>query len=64
MFLISGGLKKKGLLNPLSNLEKLNDGDLIYTEDFRNVYATILKKWLNADDQKILSRQNTFYDFI
>nr|EJC8062358.1 DUF1501 domain-containing protein [Elizabethkingia anophelis] len=25
MFLISGGLKKKGLLNPLSNLEKLND---------------------------------------
>ncbi|OPB92652.1 DUF1501 domain-containing protein [Elizabethkingia occulta] len=64
MFLISGGLKKKGLLNPLSNLERLNDGDLIYTEDFRNVYATILKKWLNADDQKILSRQNTFYDFI
>ncbi|OPC04888.1 twin-arginine translocation pathway signal [Elizabethkingia ursingii] len=64
MFLMSGGLKKKGLLNPLSNLEKLNDGDLIYTEDFRNVYATILKKWLNADDRKILSRQNTFYDFI
>ena len=64
MFLIGGGLKKKGLLNPLSNLERLNDGDLIYTEDFRNVYATILKKWLNADDQKILSRQNTFYDFI
>ncbi|WP_407484632.1 DUF1501 domain-containing protein [Elizabethkingia miricola] len=64
MFLISGRLKKKGLLNPLSNLERLNDGDLIYTEDFRNVYATILKKWLNADDQKILSRQNTFYDFI
>ncbi|WP_300669601.1 DUF1501 domain-containing protein [Soonwooa sp.] len=64
MFFIGGGLKKKGLLNPLPDLTTLNDGDLIYKEDFRNVYATVLKKWLNADDTKILARQNNFYDFI
>lgn len=64
MFFISGGLKKKGLLNDLLNLEKLNDGDLIYTEDFRKVYATILKKWLNADSSKILGWKNGIYDFI
>ena len=64
MFFISGGLKKKGLLNDLPNLEKLNDGDLIYTEDFRKVYATVLKKWLSADSSKILGWKNGMYDFI
>lgn len=31
---ISGSLKKKGLLNALPDLQNLNDGDLIYKEDF------------------------------
>ena len=64
MFFISGGLKKKGILNPLPDLQNLNDGDLIYTEDFRKIYATVLKKWLNADDGKILGKKNGYYDFI
>lgn len=64
MFFISGGLRKKGLLNQLPDLQNLNEGDLIYKEDFRRVYATILKKWLRADDAKILGRKNGFYDFI
>jgi uncharacterized protein (DUF1501 family) len=64
MFFISGSLKKKGLLNPLPDLENLNYGDLIYTEDFRKIYATILKKWLHSDDQKILGKPNGYYDFI
>ncbi|WP_028122029.1 DUF1501 domain-containing protein [Epilithonimonas tenax] len=64
MFFISGGLKKKGLLNALPDLTKLNNGDLIYTEDFRKVYATVLKRWLNTDDQKILGKDNGYYDFI
>ncbi|PZU88423.1 MAG: twin-arginine translocation pathway signal [Chryseobacterium sp.] len=64
MFFISGGLKKKGLLNPLPDLTKLKDGDLIYTEDFRKVYATVLKRWLNSDDKKILGKDNGYYDFI
>lgn len=64
MFFISGSLKKKGLLNTLPDLENLSYGDLIYTEDFRKIYATILKKWLHSDDQKILGKPNGYYDFI
>lgn len=64
MFLVSGGLKKQGILNALPNLETLNDGDLIYTEDFRKVYATVLKNWLGADSKKILGWKNGIYDFI
>lgn len=64
MFFVSGGLKKKGILNALPDLEKLNDGDLIYTEDFRKVYATVLKNWLGADSNKILGWKNGVYDFV
>jgi uncharacterized protein (DUF1501 family) len=64
MFFISGGLKKKGLLNQLPDLSNLNDGDLLHTEDFRKVYATVLKRWLNTNDHKILGKDNGYYDFI
>jgi len=64
MFFISGGLKKKGILNALPDLQNLNEGDLIYTEDFRKVYATVLKNWLNADSSKVLGWKNGVYDFI
>ncbi|MBT2620316.1 DUF1501 domain-containing protein [Chryseobacterium sp. ISL-6] len=64
MFFISGGLKKKGFLNTLPDLQNLNEGDLIYTEDFRKVYATILRNWLKADSSKVLGWKNGVYDFI
>lgn len=64
MFFISGGLKKKGILNALPDLQKLDQGDLIYTEDFRKVYATVLKNWLKADAAKVLGWENGMYDFI
>lgn len=64
MFLISGGLKQKGMINALPDLGDLQDGDLKYKIDFKNVYATILNKWLNADAQKILGRQYDFMNFI
>src|SRR5207245_9458130 len=54
MFLLGGGLKEKGLLNTLPDLNDLDEGDLKYKVDFKNVYATILNKWLDANDQKIL----------
>jgi uncharacterized protein (DUF1501 family) len=43
MFFISGGLKKKGILNALPDLQNLNEGDLIYTEDFRKFMLLSLK---------------------
>jgi uncharacterized protein (DUF1501 family) len=64
MFLVSGGLKKKGVLNPMPDLANLNEGDLKYNVDFKNVYATILNKWLQADDQGILGRKYEYLNFI
>jgi uncharacterized protein (DUF1501 family) len=64
MFFISGGLKRKGLLNELPDLKNLQDGDLKHQVDFKNVYATILNKWLGADDKKILGSPYPYLDFI
>lgn len=64
MFFISGGLKQKGLLNPLPDLSNLNDGDLKHTVDFKNVYATVLNKWLGTNDKKILGKEYDLMKFI
>ncbi len=64
MFFISGGLQRKGLLNPMPDLADLDEGDLKYNIDFKNAYATVLKKWLNADDRAILGKTYDYLDFI
>lgn len=64
MFLIGGGLKQKGFINSLPDLSKLKDGDLQHQVDFKNVYATILNKWLKSDDKIILGNQYSLMDFI
>ncbi|MBL0132332.1 MAG: DUF1501 domain-containing protein [Chitinophagaceae bacterium] len=64
MFLISGGLKQKGMINALPDLADLDEGDLKYKVDFKNVYATILQKWLKADDKAILAKQYEYLNFI
>lgn len=64
MFFISGGLKQKGLINEMPDLSGLDEGDLKYKVDFKNAYATVLNKWLNADDKAILSATYSHLDFI
>lgn len=64
MFLISGALKKQGLLNPLPDLSRLDDGDIAHTLDFRQVYATVLEKWLETGAQPILGKKIGMLDFI
>jgi uncharacterized protein (DUF1501 family) len=64
MFLLSGGLKEKGILNALPDLIDLDEGDLKYKVDFKNVYATILNKWLKADDKKILGKRYDQLNFL
>jgi uncharacterized protein (DUF1501 family) len=64
MFLISGGLKQKGVLNAMPDLSNLSDGDLIQQVDFKRVYATLLNKWLQADDSKILGRKYEYLNFV
>lgn len=64
MFFISGGLKKQGLINELPDLADLDEGDLKYKVDFKNAYATVLNKWLGADDKVILGNKYDFLNFI
>ncbi|MEO8721681.1 MAG: DUF1501 domain-containing protein [Ginsengibacter sp.] len=64
MFFISGGLKEQGLLNSMSDLNDLNQGDLKYSVDFKSVYATLLHNWLRADDEKILGKNYKKMNFV
>jgi len=53
MFL-TGPMVTPGVLNPHPSLSDLDQGDLKYTVDFRQVYASVLEKWLTADARRIL----------
>ena len=64
IFLIGNQLKKQGFYNEAPNLSDLEDGDLKYKIDFKNVYATILRNWLNANDEIILGKQYSTLNFI
>ena len=64
MFFIGGALKQKGLINAMPDLNDLNEGDLVHKVDFKNVYATVLRKWLDADDKGILGKQYEYLNFI
>ena len=64
MFFISGGLKEKGLLNSMPDLNDLNEGDLKHTVDFKSVYATLLHNWLGADDKEILGKKYELMSFV
>jgi uncharacterized protein (DUF1501 family) len=54
VFLLSGALRKPGLLNDPASLADLDQGDLRYQVDFRSLYASILTDWLGADDKLVL----------
>jgi uncharacterized protein (DUF1501 family) len=64
MFFIGGALKQQGLINPLPDLADLQDGDLKHRVDFRDVYATVLRKWLDADDRQILGKPSAYLNFL
>ena len=55
LFVAGGGIKA-GLHGATPSLTALHDGDLVHTVDFRSVYATILKNWLNVPAEPILHR--------
>ncbi|WP_242091745.1 DUF1501 domain-containing protein [Aestuariivivens sediminicola] len=57
VFLIGDKLKAPGFYNESPNMLRLDDnGDLIYTVDFRSIYASILGDWLHVDDETILNK--------
>lgn len=65
LFVIGNQLRKPGLYNNMANLSNLDgNGDLKFEIDFRTIYATVLNKWLDVNDEKILSRSFKQLDFI
>ncbi|MFN8509003.1 MAG: DUF1501 domain-containing protein [Deinococcaceae bacterium] len=53
MFALGGGIKG-GIYGDSPDLERLDQGDLIYKQDFRGVYGRILDRWLNIPAAGIL----------
>ena len=65
VFVIGKNINKAGVYNPLPDLNDLdNNGDLKYTVDFRNIYATIIDKWLAVDHHSLLNKSFNTLDFI
>ena len=65
VFIIGKHLKKQGLYNGLPDLQNLDaNGDLNYEIDFREIYATLLDKWLLVDDTQILNKQFSKLSFV
>ena len=51
---LAGSSVKPGLIGNHPSLSDLKDGDLQYHTDFRQVYATVLEQWLQADSERVL----------
>jgi uncharacterized protein (DUF1501 family) len=64
VMIFGGKLKKAGVYNDAPNLTALDNGDLKYQIDFRDVYATMLDKWLNVSNSQILHKNFAGLDFI
>lgn len=54
---VAGAKIKGGLYGQYPRLDKLGEGDLIYSTDFRSVYSTLLDKWLGCPSNTILGRE-------
>ena len=64
VFVLGSALKKKGFYNAAPDLANLDEGDLKYQIDFRNIYATLLNNWLKITPDKILGQQFDYLNFI
>ncbi len=54
VYFIGGKLKNPGIFNEAPNLSSLDQGDLIYSVDFRKIYASVLKNWLGVNPGAVL----------
>jgi uncharacterized protein (DUF1501 family) len=64
LMLAGGKLRQHGILNDAPDLQNLDNGDLIYKIDFRQVYATILQNWLATDPEIVLGQKFGVMEFI
>lgn len=61
---VMGDAIKGGLYSKHPSLTDLERGDLKYTVDFRNVYATMLERWLQAPSAEVLGKPFESLDFL
>jgi uncharacterized protein (DUF1501 family) len=59
VLLLSGALAKAGVYNDHPSLSDLEEGDLKYTMDFRNIYATILDEWMHSSPSALIKSNPT-----
>lgn len=61
---IMGSSIKGGLYGEGPNLDIARNGDIEFTTDFRQIYSTILDRWLECDSSRILGRSFPPVNFI
>lgn len=54
MFLVGGGVKG-GIYGQHPSFDQLDNGDIVFTTDFRSVYTTIVERWLGRPANGIIS---------
>lgn len=54
LFVMSGALKQGGPIGEVPDLNIPDKNDLVYKIDFRQVYATVLHRWLDTDPAAVL----------
>ena len=64
VLVFGGKLKKQGIYNAAPDLAQLDNGDLKYQIDFRDVYATLLDKWLNVNNSQVLGKSFAGLSFV
>ena len=55
---LAGSPVRGGLVGPAPDLANLDNGDLKFAVDFRDIYATVLRRWLGVDAAPILGRRD------
>jgi len=59
-----GGAVRGGLYGEAPRLDRLQDGNLAHTVDFRSLYATVLERWWGLPSEKLLGGRFTTLDFV
>ena len=54
---LAGSPVRGGLVGPPPDLANLDNGDLKFAVDFRDIYATLLRRWLHVDPVPVLGRR-------
>ena len=55
VFIIGENLKQPGIFNDYDNLKQLDNGDIPFRVDFKNIYSDIIREWFEENTKGIIS---------